>query len=368
MLMVNVVIGIVAKLLSGLLADSYGRKKVMVAAQGISLLAYAVMTACNSPWFSIPQLTYCMLLVHTFCFGMFGPANSAMLIDVTTKQERKQVFSYIFWANSMSFAVGSLLGGLLFHKYLFWLFLSLSFGALLVFVIIALFIEESYQIIEKNGVKEHVNWWTRYRELLSDRIFIGFVLACTFLTSLDFQLTNYIALRFERVVDQQSFFGAEIDGTGIVGVLLSENTLIVVLSTLVVSRYFSKFKDKHVMLVGVLLVTLGFTVLSYTTNLTLLLLIMAIISLGEILIVPIRRSYMASIPPAHARSTYMAFHTLHFNGAQLIAYLFLLMSSILPSEVITIFILFLRQVCLAFFYLNRLSLKLKKVHLLLFIR
>ncbi len=58
---------------------------------------------------------------------------------------------------------------------------------------------------------------------------------------------------------------------------------------------------------------------------------MAILTIGEVFRVPVEQSYMASIPPDDARSSYMAFNGLKFNLSMLIASITVTLGAFLPS-------------------------------------
>lgn len=144
LLLVNVFIGIALSFFGGYVSDCFGRKKLIVFAEMLRFFAFTVMMICNSPWFTSPLITYFMMTINTICWSLGGPANQAMLIDVSKPDERKYMFSIMYWANNLSIAIGGSLGGFLFKDYLFELLIALSITALITVILIVFFIDESY--------------------------------------------------------------------------------------------------------------------------------------------------------------------------------------------------------------------------------
>ncbi|GAY75225.1 multidrug resistance protein B [Sporolactobacillus inulinus] len=88
LLLINVFASIVTSFWGGFFSDRLGRKRVMVLAQLIQIIAFSLMTAANSPWLQSPVLTFLMMLVQSVSNGFMNPAAEAMLIDVSTKEKK----------------------------------------------------------------------------------------------------------------------------------------------------------------------------------------------------------------------------------------------------------------------------------------
>lgn len=71
------------------------------------------------------------------------------------------------------------------------------------------------------------------------------------------------------------------------------------------------------MYIGVILYTLGFTIVGFSNSVWLLLLSMLGATVGELMFTPIRQAYLAGIVKDHARSSYLAVNGLlgQFAGA-----------------------------------------------------
>ncbi|WP_449622318.1 MFS transporter [Robertmurraya sp. Marseille-Q9965] len=174
LMLLNVLIGIVMNLFGGYFSDSFGRKKLIVFAEFFRFIAFITMTLCNSPWLFSPLITVGMLIIHTICSALTGPANQAMLIDISKTHERKLMYTIMYWANNLSIAIGGILGGLLFKSHLFGLFLALSISSLIVLLLITFFIDESYvpaNTKRRRAVEHVVHMFSSYLNVFRDKNF-----------------------------------------------------------------------------------------------------------------------------------------------------------------------------------------------------
>jgi MFS transporter, DHA1 family, multidrug resistance protein B len=340
LLLVNVFIGIGINFLGGYFADQFGRKKVMLFAETLRFLAFLTMMICNSPWFESAAITFAMMTVNSICWGLAGPANQAMLIDVSTPPQRKLMYSISYWANNLSIAVGGILGAFLFKDYLFELFLSLSIAAAVTAFLVAFFIDESHKpVVKELKPAQHVmQLLSTYKRVFQDRLFVLFTIAGVLILSMEFQLTNYIGIRLSEEMPTQQFLLWEFDGVQTMGFLRSENTIMVVILMLIVTRIPHSLKDKSVLVWSCFFFTIGYGVLAYSNNLTLLFLMMAVLTIGEVFRVPVEQSYMAAIPPDDARSSYMAFGGLKFNLSMLVASVTVSLGAVFSSMLMAIVI------------------------------
>ncbi|MCB5934824.1 MFS transporter [Bacillus sp. DFI.2.34] len=341
LLLVNVFIGIALSFFGGYVSDRFGRKKLIVFAEMLRFFAFTVMMICNSPWFTSPLITYFMMTINTICWSLGGPANQAMLIDVSKPDERKYMFSIMYWANNLSIAIGGSLGGFLFKDYLFELLIALSITALITVILIVFFIDESYvpEQVADQKVFQHICQMLRnYREVFRDHLFILYCMAIVFVMSLEFQLSNYVGIRLESEMPVQRFLWWELDGIEMTGLLRTENTVLVVLMALFAAKMVSRFKDRHVIILGSFVFVAGYAYISYSNYIPFLFIAMLLASVAEVVRVPVEQNYQASLPPVHARSSYLAVSGMGYNLAQLICSITVMISAYLNNLATTVFI------------------------------
>lgn len=341
LLLINVFVGIAINFFGGYFSDSFGRKKLIVFAESLRFLAFVTMMICNSPWFTEPLITFFMMTVNSICWGLAGPANQAMLIDVSRPEERKSMYTIMYWANNLSIAFGGAIGGFMFREYFFELLLALSITSLIAWTLITFFIEESYipNKTEKKTPPQHVKQlFSNYHSVFKDKLFVLYVLAGIFVLSMEFQLTSYMSIRLSEDLSIQNLLGIEFGGIEMVGFLRTENTILVVILALFATKLVSNLNDRNVLITSCIVFVAGYAVISYSNNIWFLFGAMFIATVAEVLRVPVQQNYMANLPPEHARSSYLAVNGLTYNVANLICSLTITLSAYLSNLATSIFI------------------------------
>lgn len=353
LLVLNVFIGIIINFFGGYFSDQFGRKKIIVIAETLRFVAFFTMMVCNSPWFSSPLISFFMMTVNSICWGLAGPANQAMLIDVSKPEERKIMYTAMYWTNNLSIALGGVVGGFLFKQFLFELLIALALASLLTWILITFFIEESYvpKLTEEKSMGLHLKLlFSSYKEVFQDKLFVLYVLAGLLVLSMEFQLTNYISIRLANEMKEQHILGWTFGGIEMTGFLRTENTILVVVTALYATKLVEKFKDRHTLIISCLVFVLGYAIISYSNNVWILCLAMLASTVAEVLRVPVQQNYMASMPPEHSRSSYMAVAGLTFNLSMLICSITVTLSSFLSKMETSIFISIIGVMGIYLFY------------------
>jgi len=341
LLLANVFIGIAMNFFGGYFSDQFGRKKTMVFAETVRLFAFIAMMFCNSPWFFSPLITFFMMTVNSICWGLAGPANQAMLIDVSKPEERKLMYSIMYWSNNLSIAIGGIMGGFLFKTYLFELLLALSIASFITWVLITFFVDESMKTeqSELKTIKRHVNkMFSNYRDVFQDKLFILYVLAGLLVLSMEFQLTNYISIRITNEFQSQQLMNWHFGGIEMIGFLRTENTILVVIMALFATKIVKKMNDQQTLIWSCVVFVFGYAIISYSNSIWLLFTAMFVATVAEVLRVPVQQNYMAHLPSEETRSSYMAVAGLTFNLAMLICSITVAISAFLSSFATSVFL------------------------------
>jgi len=341
LLLVNVFIGIAMNFFGGYFSDQFGRKKTMVFAETLRLFAFVVMMFCNSPWFFSPIITFFMMTVNSICWGLAGPANQAMLIDVSKPEERKLMYSIMYWSNNLSIAIGGIMGGFLFKTYLFELLMALSIASFITWILITFFVDESMttQQSEMKTIRLHVNkMFSNYRDVFQDKLFILYVVAGLLVLSMEFQLTNYISIRITNEFQTQQLMNWHFGGIEMIGFLRTENTILVVIMALFATKIVKKMNDQQTLIWSCVVFVFGYAIISYSNSIWLLFTAMFVATVAEVLRVPVQQNYMAHLPLEETRSSYMAVAGLTFNLAMLICSITVAISAFLSSFATSVFL------------------------------
>jgi MFS transporter, DHA1 family, multidrug resistance protein B len=334
-LILIVISGVIGGFIGGHVSDKIGRRNIMIYSEIGVLITYLFIAFCNSPWFDLPYVSAAFFVLNMFAGGMFQPAAQAMIIDVTDSESRKLVFTISYWLGNLATAIGGIMGAFLFKTYLFELFIGISGISLLSVLMTIFFISETYtpeqtssESSSEQPKSSPLEIVQSYTAVLKDKLFMFYIVGAVFIFTLEQSLTNYIGIRLEKEIPEQSasLFGMEflLDGTKVLGFLKTENTLLVVLLSTVVLFLFKKWKDRWTLVTGMFIFSVCFSALAFTNNVLILLIIIFVGTIGELMYVPVKQAMLGDLAPSNARSTYMAFYSLTFYGATIIASLLII--------------------------------------------
>lgn len=337
LLMINISISIVVGLYSGFLSDRMGRKKMMVIAQVIQVIALTVMASVNSPWLTSVWITYLMFVLSNMSSSLIGPATNAMIIDISSEKERPFIYGLGYWTGNISIALGAAIGGLLFEDYKFILFLLFLIVSGITLLLIIFFIDETLTKtkIDSEEVQQKVGIINHYMAVLKDRGFMLFVLATIFTMSLEFQLDKYVAVRLKNEFHTH-FFSIEITGVKMFGLIMLINTITIVCTTLYLSKWLSKYNPKVILSIGLSIYACSFSVLAFSNSFSLLVISALLFTLGELMYSPVRQTILAGIVHEQARASYMAVDNLSYNVAMLLGSLGLTLGAFIPSKAMAV--------------------------------
>ncbi|MCS1352726.1 MFS transporter [Mechercharimyces sp. CAU 1602] len=337
LILINIIIGLIFNFIGGYVSDQYGRRKMLIFAETLKTSAIIITMLCNSPWFQSPEITFFAMTIYMISGGFSGPAHQAMLIDVSTPEQRTLMYTLVYWAYNLGVIIGGIGGGLFFIDHLFEMLAVLSIISLFSILLTFSFITESYFPTQKTAKEAHFsNLFKTYRVVLSDKLFVLFILAGVLIMSMEFHLTNFTSVRLSQEFNSQQLFIWELDGVNILGFLLAENTVVALLFSFVAVMIIKKLRDRKALLLGTASYVLGYAIIAYTNNIWLLLGLMVIASIGEIVYFPVKESLLASLPSEQARSSYMSINSASYNLAMGIASLTIIASGYLSKTSVVI--------------------------------
>ncbi|MCI1210142.1 MAG: MFS transporter [Treponema sp.] len=124
-------------LLGGMLTDRSGRKKLILLFYSLS--AFSVIS-CG--FFPDSTVIVPALLLFILFNGAARPISTALLTDITTKEERPAAFSLLYLGINIGVSVGPLIAGFLFNAHRRWLFWGDGLTTLLSLILIDFFVKE----------------------------------------------------------------------------------------------------------------------------------------------------------------------------------------------------------------------------------
>lgn len=293
-------------LLGGKLSDHFGRKKIMIIFQGAAALLLIpcafLGTSMLIPW---------ILILVGALNGAAQPANSAMLADMTTPDNRKAAFSFLYLGINIGFSIGPLIAGYLYENFLPLTFLGNALASLIGLTLLILFVDESMpgKVAEEQVI---VNEDEKAAEgsVISVLIKRPMVLAFALLTSV--YSFAYSQGNFSTTLQLKQIFGNH--ASKILGSLYFTNGIVVVTMTTVIIYLTKKYKPIfNVSLAGIFFAC-GFGMLYFVNIVPMYILSTFIWTLGEILNATNSGVYIADHAPMSHRGRFNSILTI-ISGA-----------------------------------------------------
>ncbi len=280
-------------LLGGKLADKYGRRKLAVVFQFCGAAAYLVCGLMQPS-----QGMVIMIAVASCFYALTYPALDAMAVDLTQCGQRKEAFALLYMGFNLGFAIGPMLGGLMYQDHLQLLFIGDALTTIVATVLICIYIKETLpQRNEQSaGTKPELEREIKgsiWKVLWGRKILIVFALVM-----LLFQFA-YSQWAFGLPVQMGEQFGD--NGGSAYGLLASFNGLLVIVFTPLITMLIRSWRVMVGTAVGGLLYAVAFGMLIFIRALPLYYLSMIIMTIGEMIMTIDAQAFVADYSPSSHR-------------------------------------------------------------------
>jgi len=281
-------------LLGGRIADSLGRKRVIVVG---FLIVAASFSICG--FLDAPELIPWFVIVAELAFGMIEPTIRALVADVTEPENRQAAYSLTYLGHNIGFAVGPLIAGYFFHRSTQILFLGDAATTVIAAVLIGLFITETrpdgeeLDRIGRRQPKEKAETGSILGVLRRRPLLFWFMIANLALTFVYAQYTFSLPLQLDAIFGEA---GAEW-----YGLTMTVNALTVVFFTAVLISATRKIRPIYVVAISALLYAVGFGSIGLFRRVLPLLAVTLVWTAGEILSATNLDVYIVNHTPANHR-------------------------------------------------------------------
>ena len=285
--------GMIGSTFGGALADRMGRKAILLFSLVFSALSTLWMGSINNLDLFFPGAVIIGLLSD-----VGGPARQAMVADLLPEEQRADGFGILRVTLNLAVTIGPAIGGLLAAQSYMLLFISDAVTSIITAVIIFLILPETRPVGPAGETKESMLvTFAGYGKVIRDRFFMVFIGASILMVIVYSQMNSTLGvyLRDIHSVPEQGF-----------GYILSLNAAMVVIFQFAITRRITKYPPMIILAVGSVLYSIGFAMYGWVSNYSLFLLAMVIITVGEMLQVPVSQALVARIAPEDMRGRYMA--------------------------------------------------------------
>ena len=284
-------------MLGGAITDHMGRKSVIITG-----LLVSALTSLGMAFVPRIELFYLMAIITGVFADMAGPAHQAMITDLLPEEQRTDGFGIMRVAMNVSVAIGPAIGGFLAAKSYLLLFGADVVTSIITAILFARFVAETRPQSNMAETSDEpksslADSFRGYIAVLHDSAFIVFMLMSMLVTIVYIQMYSTLSVFLRDVHDiPESGFG----------MIMSLNAIMVVLFQFAITRRIKDAKPMLMMALGALTYAIGFSMYGFVDQFAMFILAMAIITVGEMIVVPIAQALVAKFSPEDMRGRYMA--------------------------------------------------------------
>ncbi len=290
---------LIGSTIGGAMADKYGRRLMVVfglitSGTGSIILGFIDNLA----------LFYIVAAILGILGDFGGPARQAMVTDLLGKEKQVEGFGILRVAVNLAAVGGPILGGFIVSQSYLLLFILDAISSIITAIIVIAVIPETKPQLEEG--KQHdsvIKTIKGYKEVLKDWQYILFlaISAITVIVYMQMNSTLSVYLYYTYGFPKNMF-----------GFLLSMNALMVVVFQFWITKKMSKYAPMRVIAVGTLLYMIGFGMYGFISEVYLFFIAMIIITIGEMIEMPLGLSIAGIFAPEDKRGRYMAVFGFHW--------------------------------------------------------
>jgi len=275
----------------GALTDRFGRKGIII----FSLIATSFSTLLMG---FVNEFQFFLLVA--FFSGMFtdvgGPAYEAVFMDLLPEQKRASGFGIRRVAFNLAVVLGPVIGGFIAARsYLALFILDAVVSAIVAFMVFLLIPETKPAAPEGKEGESTIQTFRGYLQVLRDGKFMAFTFVCflTWLAYMNMNTTLGVFLRDQHGLPESGY-----------GWIISINAAMVVLFQFPITRQIEKNPPMLMMAFGAFFIAIGLLLYGFVSTFWLFVVAMAILTVGEMVTIPIANAVVARFSPEEMRGRY----------------------------------------------------------------
>lgn len=286
--------GLFGNMLGGALADKFGRRSIIIYG-----LVFSAISAVSLGLVNDLSVMYVVSILVGLIGSIGHPAHGAMVADILPEDKRQEGFGLLRIVGNMAWLVGPTIGGFVASKSFLALFIADAVFSCIVAGIVFLFLPESKPQPHPNEEPASLlKTISGYGTVMRNVAFMAFIIASILMTTVYQQMYNSLSvyLRDNHGIDPQGY-----------GLLLSTSAITVILFQLFVTKLIKRQPPFIMMGLGAIFYSIGFMLFGVVAQFALFAMNIFIITIGEMIIMPVSQALVANFAPAEMRGRYMAF-------------------------------------------------------------
>lgn len=301
------IIFVPASLIGGKISDTFGRKKIIVICDSLAAICYII---CG---FIEPSITTVhIIMAAIFFLGLADPSHTSLIGDVTTPENRDGAFSLAYLGFNIGFAIGPVVGGMLFENHLRWFFIGDGLTTLAATALVMIYVKETIHLSKAEVSAERAMEKHESGSIL--RVLYRRPYLIVFSILLFGYNFSYSQWGFLMPLHVESLFQG--NGASVYGKLAALNGIIVMLFTPILTRMFINKTNLRKVVIGGIFYSIGFGILGYYSNLSVFIISVIILTLGEISCAISTMPYIINNTPASHRGRMSSMLPIIFGAGQ----------------------------------------------------
>ena len=283
----------VGSVIGGALTDKIGRKTMLMFGLVVSALSSIAMGL-------VPELRYFYITVAIAgtMGDMGGPAQQAMVADLLPEEQRAQGYGVWRVVANLAVMIGPLIGGWMATSSYLSLFITDAISSTITAgIVFATLPETKPESSEDQKDESLLKTFKGYFRVFKDLLYMEFILAAVLANTVYVQMNSTLPVYLRDVHNQPA---------STYGIILSINAGMVVFFQFWLTRKMSSIPPMMMMALGTLLYLVGFGMFGFVSGFFMFMLAMVILTIGEMIVIPVAQALVAQFAPEDMRGRYMA--------------------------------------------------------------
>lgn len=296
----NSISGLVGSTIGGALTDRFGRKKIILFG-----LVFSAFSTLALGFVTKLAVLYPLSILIGFLGSIAGPAHQAMVADMLPEEKRQDGYGIIRVVANISWMIGPIIGGFVASKSYLMLFILDAVLSSITAVVVFKSIPETMPERAPEHVHESIfKTLAGYWKVTRDGSYMAYLVVSMLMLIVYQQMysTMSVYLRDQHNIPTQQY-----------GLLLTISAITVVLTQLWVTQRTKGKPPFLMMALGTVFYMIGFTMFGIVNLYILFAAAIIIITIGEMIVVPVSQYLAAKFAPEDMRGRYMAFFSLAWS-------------------------------------------------------
>jgi len=285
--------GMIGSFIGGALTDRFGRKSMVLFG-----LVFSALSALSMGFANDLRLFYLLAASVGLLSDIAGPAWQAMVADILPEDKRTDGYGVLRVVANLAWIIGPTIGGFMAARSYLLLFIFDAVCSLITAAIIFRLIPETKPEPLAGEAQESLfKTVLGYGKVFSDWLFMAYIAASMLM------LLVYLQMYSALSVFLRDNFGITPQGYGFI---LTSSAITVIFFQFWVTRRVKRYPPMLMMALGSAFYVVGFSMFGYVTVYYLFVAAVVVITVGEMIVMPVSQALAANFAPADMRGRYMA--------------------------------------------------------------